>query len=544
MKARRPKAKEADIGPPHATGVVRSRLPRMLRKLIQEKMTESSRLQRDNPRPASRQRVVVVGAGVGGLACAAELGAEGYEVTLLEKEPQVGGKLSEISIGDSRVASGPTVLTMPWIFEDLFSKAGEHLSDFITLKPLDTLARHFWPDGTELSLYSSRSRSHEAIASVFGKREADAFDRFCTYAEQIYEEIAPVFLQTQRPTMGTVLRLRGLGAASSLRRVDVHRTMWKSLQSFFQEDKLVQLFGRYATYCGSSPFAAPGTYNLIAHVEQMQVAAVEGGIVRLAEALEQLCEKVNVRIRTRAEATQVEVAGGRVTGVKVAKEETLPADAVVLNCDEQAMTQGLLGLPLSRAAGSSKVREPSLSAVTWAGRGRMTGKDIAVHNVFFSDGNYEDEFSSVFDRGTVCSSPTVYMCAEDRLQKDQSEDERLFLLINAPPVDKSKGARLLPTVDELRDRMISTLRSTGLDLTLGEYRVTTPEDFARRFPGTGGALYGVAAHRWDAAFSRSAATTRLCNLYLAGGSVHPGPGLPLAATSGRLAAQALMKAGT
>jgi len=476
--------------------------------------------------------VAIVGAGVGGLACAIDLAASGVDVCVFERGAAPGGKARVETLGDHAIDAGPTVLTMPWVFDELFARAGARFRDAVTLERADILARHAWSDGTRLDLFADRARGAAAIGEAFGLREARAFERFCDHAAGIYAVAEEHFLRTQRLTLGSVVRRFGARGIATLARLDSHRSMWRSIQEHFESPKLRQLFGRYATYCGSSPFEAPGTFVLVAHVEAEGVYRARGGMFAVVSALASLAASLGVVIRYGSDVERILVARGRVTGL-VAAGERFAAEAVVFNGDVSALGGALLGREVARAASATPRDARSLSAVTWAMTARPTGFPLEHHNVFFSD-DYPAEFEALLGRGEVPQEPTVYVYAPARRD---GEDEPLFVLVNAPP-DGDEPHRWNDTRRRrCTTSMLTVLERMGLTLAPSEVVQTTPMEFHRRFPGTGGALYGPRSRGALSALSREGSATKIPGLYLAGGSVHPGAGVPMAALSGQRAAE-------
>jgi 1-hydroxycarotenoid 3,4-desaturase len=280
---------------------------------------------------------------------------------------------------------------------------------------------------------------------------------------------------------------------------------------------------------------------LIAHVEQAGVWLVEGGMHGVARVLARLAEARGATFRYGTEATEILTERGRASGVRLATGERLGADAVVCNADVAALSAGLFGAAARRAVERGEDAVRSLSAVTWTLRARATGFPLPRHAVFFAP-DYGAEFDAIFARGRLPAEPTVYVCAQDRDDAAAAPDgpERLLVLVNAPPT----GDRTPPSPQEIascEQATFARLARAGLRLEAADRPiVTTPAEFARMFPATGGALYGRAVHGWRASFRRPGAATRLPGLVLAGGSVHPGPGVPMAAMSGRLAAAAVL----
>lgn len=485
--------------------------------------------------------MVVIGAGVAGLCAALLLAARGLAVTVCDRAAAPGGKMREVVVDGVPIDAGPTVFTMRWVFEEILAEAGARLADHLTLRPAALLARHAWPDGAVLDLHADRDRTAEAIGAFAGAAAARGFRAFAARARAVFEALDRPFLRAERPGPVGLAARTGPAGLRRLFGASPFVTLWQALADHFADPRLVQLFGRYATYCGASPFAAPATLMLIAHVEQEGVWLIEGGMHRLARTLAALAEARGARLRYGCEVAEILVEAGRAAGVRLADGERLPATAVVCAADHAALAAGLFG-PAARAAVVEDGAAPrSLSAVSWTLRAEARGFPLIRHTVFFS-ADYAAEFRALAD-GRLPPDPTVYVCAQDRDEAAApAGPERLFVLVNAPPV----GDAGRPTPEEIarcQEATFARLARAGLAIAARPEAmvVTTPADFARLFPATGGALYGRAVHGWRAAFRRPGATTRLPGLILAGGSVHPGPGVPMAALSGRLAAAAVMR---
>ena len=489
------------------------------------------------------KKVIVIGAGVGGLVSALELAARGLDVTVLERAAAPGGKMREVDVAGARIDAGPTVLTMRWIFDEIFSSAGASLDSHLKLRAADILARHHWSAGERLDLFADIGRSADAIGAFAGPREADRYRQFCGRTRRVYEALESPFLRSGRPTLLSLVQNAGPDGLTGLLSGSPFSTLWHQLGRHFHDPRLRQLFGRYSTYCGSSPYQAPAMLMLIAHVEQRGVWFVEGGMHRIAVALAELAERHGAVFRYDSEVTDIAVEGGRVAGVTLATGERSDADMVVVNADIGAIANGLLGKAVAVAVPGIRPRDRSLSAVTWSLVARTAGFPLLRHNVFFSDA-YRREFDDIFQRGNLPSNPTVYVCAQDRADPDDAVPEgfeRLFCLVNAPATGDSHrfGAS---EIEQCEKRTFAAIERCGLriDRRPEASLVTTPNDFSRLYPGTGGALYGRASHGWQASFRRPGSRTRIDGLYLAGGSTHPGAGIPMAALSGRLAAASIL----
>ena len=456
--------------------------------------------------------------------------------------------MRRVMVGGAPVDSGPTVFTMRWVFEQIFAQVGCNLADVVKLEPLDILCRHAWHSTSKrLDLFTDVDRSADAIAQFSSPAEALRFKAFCAKAKEIYNHLERPYIRSSRPTllsMGADLGASGLAALASL---GPFASLWQALGSYFHDPRLRQLFGRYATYCGASPWAAPATLMLVAHVELDGVWSVDGGMHALAKAIALQVERQGTTLRYSARCQRILVKDGRACGIELAGGEQLQADAVIFNGDASALAQGLLGDGVQQAASNTPLDRRSLSAVTWSVNAKTSGFPLVRHNVFFDD-DYKLEFDEIFKQHKLPSRGTVYVCAQDRTDTAHviSGNERLLCLVNAPAVgDQDAGQNLTQSeIQSCQEQSLKLLSQCGLALDLNSATaqsvVTTPRDFNQLFPGTGGALYGPASHGWMLPFQRPSSASKLPGLYLAGGSVHPGPGVPMAALSGQLAAATVL----
>jgi 1-hydroxycarotenoid 3,4-desaturase len=488
-------------------------------------------------------RVVVVGAGIGGLVAALLLSDRGLQVTVVERANAPGGKMREVEIGSARIDAGPTVLTMCRVFEEIFESVGESLQADLAMTPAKIIARHAWNIDERLDLFADLESTVRAIDAFAGPRDADRYRQFCERAREIYETLEQPFILAERPGIGSLMFASGLSGLPRLWRINPYESLWKGVSAYFQDHRLRQMFARYSTYCGSSPFLAPATLMLIAHVEQQGVWLIEGGMHRLAEALEARAKERGAIFRYGVEAREIEVENGRVAAVKTSDGQRLQVESVIANADVSAIAEGLLGGAATAVAPRFVPSQRSLSAVTWALVAETDGFPLSRHNIFFSP-DYAAEFDDILARGKLPERPTVYVCAQDRDASGvagEHEHERLLCIVNAPA---NSDVRPLQSeeIGRCEERTFSFLENCGLRIKRDPERCirTTPKAFAEMFLGPGGALYGRAANGWMASFRRPPTKTRLPGLYLAGGSVHPGPGLPMAAISGRQAATRLL----
>ncbi len=445
--------------------------------------------------------------------------------------------MRQLLVNGRPIDAGPTVFTMRWVFDAIFADAGTTLDSHLTLRPAELLARHAWDAQTRLDLFADIARSADAIGRLAGPADARGYLAFCAEAKRVYDTLEAPFIRGPLPS--PVSLALAVGNPTRLLGIRPFQTMWAAISTHMRDERLRQLFGRYATYCGSSPFAAPATLMLVAHVEQQGVWLVEGGMHRVAVVLAALAEARGAVLRYGADVAEIVVAGGRTTGVRLADGEHLPADAVVVNADPNAVASGLFGAAARLATPAAPPASRSLSALTIALEATADGFPLTRHNVFFSRDS-RAEFHAL-QRGAMPADPTIYVCAQDRgdAAEPPGGPERLLILANAPPNGDAHGFTEAE-VTTCVNRALDKTTQCGLRLTGDSMTVATPRQFDQLFPATGGALYGPAVHGAMATFRRPGSRTKLPGLYLAGGATHPGAGVPMAALSGRQAASALM----
>ena len=487
-------------------------------------------------KPSQRtDQVVVIGSGIGGLASALRLVHRGFDVTVLERHATPGGKMRQVN----GVDAGPTVLTMLDVFEALFDEAGANLHDHVTLIPQDILARHWWPDSGPLDLFPSTEQSAEAINDFAGPRAANEFRAFAARAERLFEGFRDPMMMSAEPKFWDmtkhVLRNRYL-----IGDMAPGRTLKALLKSSFSDPRLRQLFGRYATYVGGSPDKSPALLSLIWDAEAKGVWCVKGGMHALARAISDLIIAKGGSIRTNAHVQSIKTSNGAISSVQLSDGEVINADHVVFNGDPRALSTGLLGQDVETIATVSRKRARSHSANVWSFRATPSDIPLVHHNVFFSDPR-ENEFAEIA-HGRIPSKPTLYVCAEDRGQGSvPPPEERFEIIMNTPPLT-DRAAQ--PEDFELcHTRTFPALRDLGLTFSPdpGPDSLTMAQNFETLFPGSAGSLYGQTPHGMTAALDRPTARTKIKGLYLAGGGTHPGAGVPMAALSGRHAAEAILK---
>lgn len=484
------------------------------------------------------RHIIVIGAGVGGLATAMRLIASGARVTVIEAAQTAGGKMRTVASDAGPVDAGPTVLTMRWVFDDLFNALGENLADHVTLSKADTIARHFWSDGTSLDLTSDPAQSRANITATFGSRAGAEFTKFSARAERLFTAFDAPMMQAGTPS-STALTTTVMRDPRLLVAMAPHQTLAQLLKSSFQEPKLRQLFGRYATYVGGSPYASPALLSLIWHAEETGVWAVKGGMHNLARAMATLITAKGGEILYGTPVTDVTPTG---TGITVTTaNDTFTADAVAFNGDPRALSKGLLGKSLQNAVPQSATDPRSLSANVMAFAATPSRSDLSHHNVFFGD-DPRDEFGPLA-QGRDPTDPTLYVCAQDRGGGQiPTGPERFEIIMNAPPCTDTSTPQTQKAT-QCTTQILDRLAALGLTFSPQPTAesLTQPAGFHALFPASLGSLYGRSPHGMTAGLKRPTARTAIPRLYLTGGGAHPGAGVPMATLSGKHAAEAIMQ---
>ncbi|HEV7653201.1 MAG TPA: phytoene desaturase family protein [Mycobacteriales bacterium] len=485
-------------------------------------------------------RVVVIGAGVGGLAAAARLAAGGHDVTVCERAEVVGGKLGLLerhtAAGTFRFDTGPSLLTMPEVFADLFAATGDPWPAGLDLQPLDPLIRHRFADGTRLDTSGDLDTTCARMDAAFGPPAGADWRRLLARSEQIWTAVRRPFLES--PIDGVRDLARQAVRVGDLRTIAPGRTLRWLGERYLTDPRQRVLLDRYATYTGSDPRRAPAALGVVPYLEQRFGGWYLGGGLRtLADELARRVTALGGRIRTGTEVARIETEGGRAAGVLLADGGRLPADVVVANADAGLVYRDLL--PRPALARRLRKAVPSLSGFVMLLGVRGRTPNLAHHNVLFP-ASYDAEFDAVFgDPATPVADPTIYVSVPDDPAVRPDGHEAWFVLVNAPRHGTGPGALNWdsPALSgSYAGRLLGLLARRGLPVTdrLLFSHVITPADLARATRAPGGAIYGSSSNGARAAFLRPPNRSPVRGLFLVGGSTHPGGGLPLVVLSARI----------
>jgi diapolycopene oxygenase len=484
-------------------------------------------------------RAVVVGGGLGGAACAVRLAHAGHEVTLVEKNDHLGGKMNVLRDSGFLFDTGPTILTMPQVLERLFASVGRRLPDYLDLISLEPQWRAFFEDGTQVDVWGDAARMEQEIQRL-APRDAKTFGEFRAYGRRMYDIAERFFFWRSVGGLRDLFQTDEFFDAEGLkllRDMDFLSTVSKAVDRHFQDPRLRQIYEHFMQYVGSSPRRAPAILCCIHHIQgAFGVWYPRGGMNRVAAALRALAEELGVDLRLGRRVEKIVVQNGRVAGVE-AGGEFLAADVVVANADYARAHQDLL--PSAEAPAC----EPSCSGIVFY-FGLNRRYDILRHHDFFFSRDSAREFDDIYRRGVPAQDPTLCVCAPSRTDPSVAPEgcENVYVLVHAPYLRGTEDWEEFRR--PYRELVVSKLERCGL----ADFRkhvvvehAMTPADLEARYLLDRGAIYGRASHgRFAGGFKPANRSRRYANLYFCGGSVNPGPGVPMALMSGQIAADCVL----
>ncbi len=489
--------------------------------------------------------VIVIGAGMGGMATAARLARKGYTVRVFEAGDRHGGKCRTEWIDGYAFDTGPSLLTLPAVYRDLFQRTGEVLGRVVELKEVDPSFDYRFHDGTHVSFANlSRKKTLDSIADSYGDDAAREWDSVMRRAESMWDVSREPFIESELMSMASLLKRRSL-----LRDLFVI-SPWKSIRGLkIKSPHLRKILDRYATYSGSDPRTAPAVLSSIAFVEEAFGAwHITGGVGKLADALYQRCLDRGVTFEFNSPVIEILHTGGEVTGVALSDGRVLSAATVVANSDAGLIYSHLIKNPpasVRRAKKKIAKMEPSLAGFSLLlGLKPSTDEPLEHHTILFPH-DYDAEFESIFNKKIPVEDPTIYICApHDPTMVSKAGHEAWFVLVNAP----RHGADSFDWSDRAfaqryAQKIIDLIESRGISIRdrLELLEIRTPADLEKSVMAPGGSIYGTSSNGAQSAFNRAKNRSPLNGLYCVGGSAHPGGGLPLVGLSAEIVAEAIIK---
>ena len=479
-----------------------------------------------------RGGVAVIGAGLGGLSAAISLAQEGYEVDVFEKNAKIGGKLNVLTDQGYSFDLGPSILTLPHIFERLFERSGRKMSDYFTILPLRPHWRNFFEDGSVIDLYPEKdlmAREAEKAGEAPGNVEA-----FLEYSGRLYDLVDRGYFQAGLDNSRDFRKFYGL---ANFLKFDLFRTMHGSVARHLSSPHMRDIFDFFIKYVGSSAYDAPAFMNCMPTIQfRYDLWYVDGGMYNIALGLGRLMDELGVRVHLNREVSEIRTTGGRVTGLVFADGETVAADIVVSNMEVIPAYRDLLREDREFMR-SLRRFEPACSGLVLDLGLDIQYPQLAHHNFFFS-GNQREHFNAVFRKKEIPGDPTIYLVAASKTDPTVAPQgcDCLKILPHIPhinperPLAQSDYARL-------KERLLDKLERMGLT-DLRKHVVYehfwTPLDIEREYRSNMGSIYGVVSDRFkNLAFKAPKQSTKYDNLFFVGGSVNPGGGMPMVVQCGQ-----------
>ena len=495
-------------------------------------------------------KISVVGAGIGGMSAAARLAKQGHQVTVFENSDQSGGKCRTEWFGDYAFDTGPSLLTLPAVFRDLFLKTGKRIEHVLEISPVDPAFNYNFADGSKVTFPNlSNPKTYLEIEKSFGISASNSWRQIIERSEKMWEASRDSFIESELTSIWPLLLRRNL--INQINQISPFTSLRSLSEKLNLDPHLKMIIDRYATYTGSDPRSAPAVLLTIAFVESTFGAwHIKGGIGQLSVALEQRCRDLGVDFQFKSLVTKILVERNKVEGVVLSDGKIIKSDLVVSNSDAEYTFNSLIGNEVSSARGERRKLKSATKSL--AGFSLLLGLDnkkskpvdVKHHNVYFPE-NYDLEFDQIFTQKIPVTDPTIYLCApKDSSMVKGADKEAWFVLVNAPRHEPESGWDWKDGGQEYAQKIISKMDDLGLNVTnrldFMEYR--TPADLENYAMAPGGSIYGTSSNSPVSAFLRARNRSKVKGLFCVGGSAHPGGGLPLVGISAEIVAKAIGKA--
>jgi phytoene desaturase len=495
-------------------------------------------------------KISVVGAGIGGMSAAARLAKQGHQVTVFENSDQSGGKCRTEWFGDYAFDTGPSLLTLPAVFRDLFLKTGKRIEHVLDISPVDPAFNYNFADGSKVTFPNlSNPKTYQEIEKSFGISASQSWRQIIERSEKMWEASRDSFIESELTSIWPLLLRKNL--INQINQISPFTSLRSLSEKLNLDPHLKMIIDRYATYTGSDPRSAPAVLLTIAFVESTFGAwHIKGGIGQLSVALEQRCRDLGVDFQFKSLVTKILVEQNKVEGLVLSDGKTIKSDLVVSNSDAEYTFNSLIGNEVSSARGERRKLKSATKSL--AGFSLLLGLDnskskpvdVDHHNVYFPE-NYDLEFDQIFTQKVPVTDPTIYLCApKDSSMVKGADKDAWFVLVNAPRHEPESGWDWKHGGQEYAQKIISKMDDLGLNVTnrldFMEYR--TPADLENYAMAPGGSIYGTSSNSPVSAFLRARNRSKVKGLFCVGGSAHPGGGLPLVGISAEIVAKAIGKA--
>jgi len=495
-------------------------------------------------------KISVIGAGIGGMSAAARLAKQGHQVTVFENSDQSGGKCRTEWFGDYAFDTGPSLLTLPAVFRDLFLKTGKRIEHVLDISPVDPAFNYNFADGSKVTFPNlSNPKTYKEIEKSFGISASESWRQIIDRSEKMWEASRDSFIESELTSIWPLLLRKNL--INQINQISPFTSLRGLSEKLNLDPHLKMIIDRYATYTGSDPRSAPAVLLTIAFVESTFGAwHIKGGIGQLSVALEQRCRDLGVDFQFKSLVTKILVERNKVEGLVLNDGKVVHSDLVVSNSDAEYTFNSLIDKEVTSARSERKKLKAATKSL--AGFSLLLGLDnsksksveINHHNVYFPE-NYDLEFDQIFTQKVPVTDPTIYLCApKDSSMVKGADKEAWFVLVNAPRHEPESGWDWKHGGQEYAQKIINKMDNLGLNVTnrldFMEYR--TPADLEKYAMAPGGSIYGTSSNSPVSAFLRARNRSKVKGLFCVGGSAHPGGGLPLVGISAEIVAKAIGKA--
>ena len=488
-----------------------------------------------------QQIVSVIGSGIGGLASAIRLAAKGHRVTVFEQASVPGGKISELRQDGFRFDTGPSLFTMPWLVDELFALCGKDSREYLSYAPTRSTCKYFWEDATVINAWNDTEEFIREAASVTGE-PPQAIRGALEKSRELYDITGDAFLFHSFHKLSNYRKKSFIRAFLNLHRLDALTSMHGRNRKRFRSPHLVQLFDRYATYNGSSPYQTPATMNIIAHLEHNTGVFFPGkGMYSIVESLVTLAREQGVAFAFNSPVQEVVLEQNRVKGIRV-NGSFHASDMVVSNVDVVNFYRQLM--PGHKIPSDQLKQQRSSSAMIFYWGVNREFPELELHNILFSD-HYREEFDHLFRTHTLCEDPTVYLFISSKTVAGDAPAgmENWYVMINAPENTGQDWKSLRANARKDIIRKINRMLHTDIEKHIITESYADPTTIEAVTGSWRGSLYGLSSNGMFAAFNRHPNfRNKYQNLYFVGGSVHPGGGIPLCLASARIIDQEIKPA--
>ena len=478
-------------------------------------------------------KVAIIGSGIGGICSAIRLKKKGFDVDVFEKNEFPGGKLSTFKLGDFRFDAGPSLFTMPHLVDELFSICNENPRNFFNYKKKTIHCKYFWNDGKKFTAYSDKNKFFNEVEKEFNI-SGNVVKKYLSKAEIKYNLTEKIFLNKSLHKLSTYLNTDTIKALFKINFFQINKTLNKVNQDELKNKYLVQMFNRYATYNGSSPYKTPGMMSLIQHLENHYGTYIPvGGMHEISKSLYELANRIGVKFNFRNEITKLKIKNEKVSYLEINHKKRVEADYVISNVDTHHFYNKLLGKKISHSSLNS---ERSSSAVIFYWCMKNTNTNLDLHNIFFAS-DYKSEFESIFEKKELYNDPTIYVNITSKDVKNDApkNSENWFVMVNAPQNANQNWDSEIKILKKVIIEKLEKILNININDKLIEEKIYSPVDLDKNTNSYLGSLYGTSSNDMFSSFLRHPNFSRkLKNVFFCGGSVHPGGGIPLCILSSKI----------